>query len=137
MVAVAVQHPLTMIASDAYWEGGTGHPRTTGTYSRVLGRYVRENGAMTLMEALRKMTLLPAQRLEGRVRAMRTKGRLRTGADADLTIFDPAKVIDRSTYREPGLPPLGIDYVVVNGVPVVRMGEVVERTAPGKPIRAN
>ena len=99
-MAVAISSPLTMIASDAYWENGTGHPRTAGTYSRVLGRYVRESHALTLMDAIRKMTLMPAQRLEGRVRAMQAKGRLRVGADADITIFDAAKIVDRSTYRD-------------------------------------
>src|SRR5205085_203794 len=64
MVAVAINSPLTMIASDAYWENGTGHPRTTGTYAKVLGRYVREAHSMSLMDAIRKMTLMPAQRLE-------------------------------------------------------------------------
>ncbi|PYP32052.1 MAG: D-glutamate deacylase [Gemmatimonadetes bacterium] len=108
MVAVAIHSPLTIIASDAYWQSGTGHPRTTGTFSRVLGRYVREAHSLSLMEAIRKMTLLPAQRLEARVPAMRQKGRLRVGADADITIFDASKVVDRSTYREQSLSPVGI-----------------------------
>ncbi len=105
MVALAVTSPLTMIASDSYWENGTGHPRTTGTFSRVLGRYVRDARSLTLMDAIRKMTLMPAERLAPRVPAMKTKGRLRQGADADIAIFDAARVIDQSTYREPGLPP--------------------------------
>jgi dihydroorotase len=125
-----------MIASDAYWENGTGHPRTTGTYARVLGRYVRERGSLSLMDAIRKMTLMPAERLQARVPAMRTKGRLRVGADADLTILDAAQIIDRSTYREPGLPPAGISHVIVNGVPVVAMGQPVEGVAPGQPVRS-
>src|SRR5437016_5165310 len=87
MVAVAINSPLTIIASDAYWQSGTGHPRTTGTFSKVLGRYVREGGAhsLSLMDAIRKMTLMPAQRLDARVPAMRQKGRLRVGGDADTT----------------------------------------------------
>src|SRR5207247_4537479 len=100
MVAVAITSPLTIIASDAYWQEGTGQPWTTGTFARVLARYVRDTvGAqhaaplrnmhsLSLMDAIRKMTLLPAQRLEARVPAMRHKGRLRVGADADITIFD-------------------------------------------------
>src|SRR5215212_1352033 len=108
MVAAAITSPLTMIASDAYWQNGTGHPRTTGTFSKVLGRYVREAHSLGLMEAIRKMTLMPAQRLETRVQSMKFKGRLRAGADADITIFDAARVVDRSTYREPATPPLGI-----------------------------
>src|SRR2546426_4642240 len=89
MVAVAIKSPLTIIASDAYWQGDTGHPRTTGTFARVLGRYVRETHALSLMDAIRKMTLMPAQRLGARDPAMREKGRLWVGADADITIFDP------------------------------------------------
>ena len=127
MVAVAINSPLTMIASDSYWENGTGHPRTTGTFSRVLGRYARAPGSLRLMDALRKMTLMPAQRLEARVPAMRNKGRLKVGADADLVVFDAARVLDQSTYREPSRPPIGIDDVVVNGVPVVSDGKIVER----------
>jgi N-acyl-D-aspartate/D-glutamate deacylase len=136
MVVAAVTSPLTIIASDAYWQNGTGHPRTTGTYARVLGRYVRETHALSLMDAIRKMTLMPAQRLETRVPAMRQKGRLRVGADADITIFDAATVLDRSTYREPWLPPVGIQHVIVNGVSVVANGQAVESVAPGKAVRA-
>ncbi len=136
MVAVAIHSPLTIIASDAYWQSGTGHPRTTGTFSKVLGRYVRDAHSLSLMEAIRKMTLLPAQRLEARVPAMRQKGRLRVGADADMTIFDPATVVDRSTYREPSLSPVGMQHVIVNGVSVVANGRAVEGVAPGKAVRA-
>ncbi|GAC1454944.1 MAG: hypothetical protein PVSMB1_04240 [Gemmatimonadaceae bacterium] len=136
MVAAAINSPLTIIASDAYWQNGTGHPRTTGTFSKVLGRYVRDTHSLSLMEAIRKMTLMPAQRLEARVPSMRHKGRLRVGADADITIFDAARVMDRSTYREPSLPPVGIEHVIVNGVSVVANGQAVEGVAPGKPVRA-
>jgi dihydroorotase-like cyclic amidohydrolase len=136
MVAAAITSPLTVIASDAYWQNGTGHPRTTGTFAKVLGRYVRETRSLSLMDAIRKMTLMPAQRLERRVPAMKDKGRLRVGADADITIFDAATVLDRSTYREPSLAPIGIKHVIVNGVSVVSNGQAVEGVAPGKPVRA-
>lgn len=136
MVAAAIASPITMIASDAYWQHGTGHPRTSGTFSRVLGRYVRETKALTLMEAIGKMTLKPARRIEWRVPAMRNKGRLRAGADADITIFDPATVLDRATYREPALSPVGIEHVIVNGVSVVAGGKAVDGVTPGKPVRA-
>jgi N-acyl-D-aspartate/D-glutamate deacylase len=136
MVKAAVTSPLTMIASDAYWENGIGHPRTTGTYSKVLGRFVREQQALPLMDAIRKMTLMPARRLEARVPAMKTKGRLRTGADADIAIVDAATVIDRSTYREPTLAPIGIRHVLVNGVAVVANGRTVDGVTPGQPVRA-
>jgi dihydroorotase len=136
MVAAAITNPLTIIASDAYWQNGTGHPRTTGTFSKVLGRYVREAHSLSLMEAIRKMTLMPAQRLEAQVPAMRQKGRLQVGADADITIFDAARVLDRSTYREPSLSPVGIEHVIVDSVSVVANGQAVEGVAPGKPVRA-
>jgi dihydroorotase len=125
-----------MIASDSYWENGTGHPRTTGTYAKVLGRYVRDAKSISLMDGIRKMTLMPAQRLEARVAAMKAKGRIRVGADADVTVFDAGKIIDRSTYREPGTPPVGIQHVIVNGVQVVAKGQIVEGVAPGVAIRA-
>src|SRR3989454_3267283 len=147
MVTAAITSPLTVIASDAYWQNGTGHPRTAGTFARVLGRYVRDrspapNGRggqgvrLSLMDAIRKMTLMPAQRPQRQVPAMRQKGRLRVGADADITIFDAGKVLDRSTYREPSLPPVGIQHVIVNGVSVVANGQAVDGVAPGKPVRA-
>jgi dihydroorotase len=135
LVRAAILDPLTMIASDGLLEGGKGHPRTAGTYARILGQYVREERALPLIDALRKMTLMPVQRLEKRVPAMRDKGRLRTGADADITVFDPATVRDASTYTEPALPPLGMRFLV-NGIVVVRDGKVQAGVAAGKAIRA-
>lgn len=127
--------PLPMIVSDGVAEAEGAHPRAAGTYARVLGRYVREQGVLTLMDALRKMTLLPAQRLEARVPGMRAKGRIRVGADADLTLFDPQTVIDRATYLEPTLPSAGIRHVIVNGVPVVRDGSLQDSVSPGRAMR--
>jgi dihydroorotase len=89
-----------VIASDGILKNGIGHPRVAGTYSRVLGHYVRELKALTMMDALRKMTLMPAQRLEARAPSMRNKGRLGVGRDADITIFNPGTIIDRATYQE-------------------------------------
>jgi dihydroorotase len=131
----AIVSPLTMVASDGFISNGRGHPRTSGSYSKVLGKYVREEQALTLMDALRKMTIEPAQRLEARVPAMATKGRIRVGADADLTIFDPATVIDRSTYEDATIPAAGIPYVIVGGQVVVDSGQVTT-ARPGRAIRA-
>ena len=136
VVQLAVSSPLTMIASDGLLRLGKGHPRTAGTYSRVLGRFVRESGSVPLMGALRKMALAPAQRMEKHAPMFGAKGRVQVGADADLVVFDPALVIDRSTYREPTLPPDGIRDVLVNGVPVVRDGRLQEGVRPGHGVRA-
>ena len=131
----AIATPLTMIASDGFIKDGRGHPRTSGSYSKVLGKYVREEKALSLMDALRKMTLMPAQRLEARVPGMAQKGRLKVGADADVTVFDPATVIDKSTYMDATIPSVGIPYVVVGGQVVVDSGTVTT-ARPGKGIRA-
>ena len=136
IVTAALKSPLTMIASDGILENGKGHPRTAGTYSRVLGKYVREQGVLTLMEALTKMTLMPAQRLERRVPSMKNKGRIRVGADADLTIFDPQTVTDRSSFQEPAKYAEGIRFVIVNGVLVVKEGQLQTGVHPGRPVRA-
>jgi N-acyl-D-aspartate/D-glutamate deacylase len=130
----AITSPLTMIASDGFIENGRGHPRTSGTFSKVLGRYVRDEKALPLMDAVRKMTLAPARRLEAYVPMMASKGRVRVGADADLTIFDPATVIDQSTYEDATIPAAGIPYVIVNGQVVVDSGRVTS-ARPGQAIR--
>jgi dihydroorotase len=124
-----------MIASDGFIENARGHPRTSGTYAKVLGRYVRDERLIPLMEALRRMTLEPARRLERHTPAMAAKGRIRAGADADLTIFDPGTVIDRATYEDASIPSAGIPYVVVGGQLVVDRGEVTA-ARPGRAIRA-
>ena len=131
----AIVSPLSMIASDGFIENGRGHPRTSGTYAKVLGRYVRDERAIPLMDALRRMTLEPARRLEPRVPAMARKGRLAVGADADLTIFDPATVQDRATYENGAIPSAGIPYVVIGGELVVDNGTVTG-AKPGRAVRA-
>ena len=131
----AIASPLSMIASDGFIENGRGHPRTSGTYAKVLGKYVREDKVVSLMDALRRMTLDPARRLERRTPAMTAKGRIKVGADADLTIFDPATVIDRSTYEDATIPSAGIPYVIVGGQVVVD-GGTVTAARPGRAVRA-
>ncbi len=131
----AMADPLVMIASDGGMRNGKGHPRSSGTYARILGHYVRETGALSLMDAIRKMSLLPAERLQQRAPAMRAKGRIQVGADADLTVFDAAAVSDTSTYEHPGRYSTGIRYVLVNGTAVVSNGKLVEGT-PGCEVRA-
>ena len=130
VVRLATSDPMVMIASDGILENGKGHPRAAGCYARVLGRYVREQHALTLMDALRKMTLMPADRL-----GIKTKGRLAVGADADITVFDPARVVDKATFENPAQYSEGIAYVLVGGTLVVKGGELVEGVAPGQPVR--
>ena len=136
MVAVAIASPLTMIASDAYWEGRSAIHARPARSRRVLARYVSEAQDLSLMDAIRKMTLMPAQRLERAGAGDEDQGTIRAGADADIMVFDPATVLDRSTYREPALPPAGIRHVIVNGVPVVTNGQVVDGVRPGRAVRA-
>ncbi len=133
----AIASPLTAIASDGMWlSGGRAHPRSFGTFSRVLGRFVREQNALTFQEALRKMTLMPAQRLEKRIPAMRNKGRIRPGADADIVVFDPQTIRDRGTYSEPARSPIGVRHVLVNGTPTLVNGDLAHGVHAGAPIRA-
>jgi N-acyl-D-aspartate/D-glutamate deacylase len=136
-VRAAVADPSIMIASDGLpITGPKIHPRGQGTFSRVLGHYVREEKALDLMTALRKMTLLPAQLLETRAPAFKNKGRIRVGADADITVFDPTRVIDKATFEEPLQYSEGIQFVLVNGVSVIKDGQLVQGIYPGRAARA-
>ena len=133
----AVANPIVMIASDGMpITGAKVHPRGQATFSRVLGHYVRDEKALDLMTALRKMTLMPAQRLEKRAPAFKGKGRIRVGADADITVFDPARVIDKATFDEPLRYSEGIPFVLVNGVVVVKDSQLVDGVRPGRAARA-
>jgi dihydroorotase len=135
----AYRDPHVMVASDGWFQFQNGvpigHPRTAGTHARILGRFVRERGVITLMDAVRKMTLLPARRLERVDPDMKRKGRLQVGADADIVVFDAARVIDRATFERPAQYSDGIVHVLVNGTFVVRGSTLVPGVTPGRPIR--
>jgi dihydroorotase len=127
--------PDVMIASDGIpFVGGLSHPRGAGTFSRVLGHYVRERGIGTLLEAIAKMTIQPARRLEAVAPAMKRKGRIEVGADADITIFDPATILDRATYESPAQSSAGITDVLVAGKFVIRDGAEMAGVFPGEAI---
>jgi N-acyl-D-aspartate/D-glutamate deacylase len=126
-----IPNPLVMIASD----GLVGHPRNAGTYSRVLAQYVREKGAISLMDALRKMTLMPAEMLERSTAAAQKKGRLQEGADADIVVFDAATISDKATFKDPMLPSVGVRILVVGGTVVVDDGKIVSNVYPGRALR--
>jgi N-acyl-D-aspartate/D-glutamate deacylase len=128
IVDKVIPSPLVMIASD----GAEGHPRNAGTYSRVLAQYVREKGMISLMDALRKMSLMPAEMLGRSTPDARRKGRLQEGADADIVVFDAATISDRSSYAKPMEPSVGVRYLLVGGTVVVDEGKIVPDVFPGR-----
>jgi N-acyl-D-aspartate/D-glutamate deacylase len=135
----ALREPGVIIVTDgvpAVTESVGIPPQGIGTYSRVLGHYVREERVLDLKAALARMTLLPARRLERFAPVFRRKGRLQVGADADITVFDPETIIDRSTYREPFQASQGVRHVLVNGELVVRHGVFQEDVRPGELLTA-
>ncbi|GGS19432.1 D-glutamate deacylase [Streptomyces aureoverticillatus] len=148
----ALLHPATVVGSDAMpltwrdpapdplaWPLPPGaavtHPRTAGTFSRMLRRYVRELGALSLLDAVGRATHLPARVLESGVPALRRKGRVQAGCDADLVVFDPDTVGDRATYADSTRPSVGFAHVLVGGTPVVAHGELVPDALPGRAVR--
>lgn len=133
-IEMAVRAPSTMIASDGMPYAPGAHPRSAGTFSRFLGRYVRDEGVISLMEGLKKITLMPAQRLESVSPQMKRKGRIQIGSDADLTVFDPARIIDTATFEDDLSFSIGVEFVLVNGQFVVRDGDNVEGARPGRPV---
>lgn len=136
-----LRHPFAMINTDgdnvAYGEGFP-HPRSYGTFPRVLGRYVRELGVLSLEEAVRRMTSLAAEQI-----GQKELGLVREGYYADITVFDPDRVADRATYTDPHQYPLGIRHVIINGVPVLQNGSFTgERPGrvikgPARPLQGN
>lgn len=147
---VGIADALPMFASDGGrdLDDNMTHPRGTGTFARILGHYVRDEKVLSLHDALRRMTIEPARRLEARVPEMRDRGRIRAGAFADITMFDPATIADRSTYVKADEYSAGIVHVIVNGHPIIRRGDFDTRgelqgqrlvfgtRMPGRPIRA-
>ncbi len=133
-IKTGIAAPGVMIASDGMQYAKLAHPRTAGTFSRVLGKYVREDKVIDLNTAIEKMTLLPAKRLENIAPSMRFKGRIQVGADADITIFNPNTIIDKATF-EKGLEfSAGIEYVLVNGTLVLKNGKTVSTVFPGQAV---
>ncbi|RJF94218.1 D-glutamate deacylase [Sphingomonas cavernae] len=135
VVDMIIAEPEISIASDGMpWRTSGEHPRGAGSFARVLGRYVREKQTLDLMTALKKMTIMPAERLAAVSPQMARKGRISVDADADITIFDPRTVIDAATFETPMQPSRGIRHVLVNGKPVVRDGKLVAGAFPGEAI---
>ena len=134
-VRTCLRDPKVMIGSDAILTNGNNHPRATGCFARTLGRYARDAQVISLNDALAKMTILPARRLEARVPALRKKGRIQRGADADITVFDPSTVIDTSTVENPAQYSKGIEWVLVMGR-VVKNPDGIDRTVhAGLPLK--
>lgn len=133
-IKTGIAAPGVIIASDGMPYAKLAHPRTAGTFSRVLGKYVREDKVIDLNTAIEKMTLLPAKRLENIAPMMRFKGRIQVGADADITIFDPKTIIDKATFDKGLEFSAGIEYVLVNGQFILRNGKTVVNAFPGQAV---
>lgn len=119
-VSECIKAPFVFVASDGLFNDSQGHPRGAGTFPRLLGKFVREKGDITLIDALKKITCLPATRL-----GLTQKGSINVGMDADIVIFDENKIIDKATFEEPTAPPEGIDYVIVNGSIAVESNDLI------------
>jgi dihydroorotase len=136
-VAWLVAQPDIIIATDGIpFVNGMAHPRGAGSFARVLGKYVREDEGLSLMQALNKMTIMPARRLESVTPQMKKKGRIQVGMDADITIFNPNTIRERATFTEPAQYSKGIEFVIVNGVVIVENNVPLENVLPGRAIRA-
>jgi dihydroorotase len=133
-ISSAMAAPNVMVASDGMPYAPGAHPRSAGTFARFLGRYVRDESVMSLMEGLSKVTLMPAQRLEAVSPQMHRKGRIQIGSDADITVFDPARIIDTATFDGDLSYSEGVEFVLVNGEFVVREGAIVEGARPGRAV---
>ncbi|MBN4074595.1 MAG: amidohydrolase [Alkaliphilus sp.] len=129
-VIEAIKAPFVSVTSDGLYRKGQGHPRGAGSFPKVLGKYVRDMKELSLISALKKMTLMPANRL-----GLNNKGRIEEGMDADIVIFDSETIVDCATFENPTKPPKGIEYVIVNGKIAVennivlnaRLGKAIKR----------
>lgn len=128
-VLYALKAPFVFVASDGMLNKGQGHPRAAGTFPKVIGKYVRDEKRLNLIDALKKMTLLPAQKL-----GLRRKGDIEVGMDGDITIFNPVTIIDQATFVEPIKPPIGIEYVIIDGKIALEKNNIVNNRI-GKFIR--
>ncbi len=135
-VLAALRHPLVSVGSDSPAQAEDGalsefrsHPRAWGTFARILGKYVREEHVLRLEEAIRKMTSQPATRVH-----LNDRGILRPGMAADITVFDPAKIRDVSTFEDPSHYSVGVKCVLVNGRLVVSNGKITSER-PGRALR--
>lgn len=133
-VRTAMADPIVMIGSDAIIDSGNNHPRATGCFSRVLGKFVRDEKVLSLMDGLAKMTIQPAERVGKRAPAMQRKGRLQRGADADITVFDPATISDRSSVADTMVASTGVAWVLVGGTVAKNPDGVVEDAVAGQPV---
>jgi dihydroorotase len=134
-ITKALQDPLVLVASDsADIENRFSHPRSAGTFARVLGHYTRDTGALSLSQAIDKMSLMPAQRLQSFVPEMKRKGRLQEGADADLVVFDPKTVAEQARYLDAKQYSKGMMYVLVNGRLIIDHGKLIDKVFPGRPV---
>lgn len=132
-----LKDPDTMIGSDTIIEPDyNNHPRGAGAYSRVFGKYVREEKILSTMDAIKKVSYFPAIRMESSAPSMRYKGRIEVGSDADITIFNPDTIIDKSTVKDSGAPSIGVEYVIINGQIVKNLDGIVKGVHPGKPIKS-
>ena len=115
----ALTHPRVMLGSDGILQNGAGHPRAAGSFPRFLRQYVWEKKLLSLPEAIAKCTCQPAERVR------LDRGALGVGDWADVTVFDPETLCDRATFDEPALPPVGIELVLLEGVPALEKGQVL------------
>ena len=135
-VALALKQPWVSIDNDSQGTSPEGllggehpHPRAYGTFPRILRKYVREEHQLTLPDAIRKFSALPAQRMR-----LTDRGVLKKGMWADVVVFDPEKITDKSTFENPNQLSVGMEYVLVNGVPVIAEGKMTG-SLPGKVLR--